>query len=300
MIVTRPILHLIASALLLLGLLIPLAKADEALFGYIYTTDSIPAGHWEYEQIHTVRHGKARGVYGAVDLRNEIEYGVTDRFSAAVYLNSSFLRTAHAYDAEDPSIDLADRSDFGINGVSFEFKYRLLSPYLDPVGLSLYAEPEMGIRDAKTGENVIERAIEFRVILQKNFLDDTLVVASNLMLEPEWERAGEENLRELFAELTLGASYRFLPKWWVGVELRNHREFPDMDFGKQEHSAFFLGPSVHYGVEKWWATVTVLPQVYGHPRALGTGSDGQEISDSFRHLAQHEKLEARLKIGINF
>ena len=35
--------------------------ADEALFGYIYTTDSLPKTQWEYEQIQTLRTGKARG-----------------------------------------------------------------------------------------------------------------------------------------------------------------------------------------------------------------------------------------------
>jgi hypothetical protein len=289
-----------AALLLPLLFLSPQLRADESLFGYLYTTDSLPGGHWEYEQYHTLRSGKARGSYYSLDLRNEIEYGVTDRFSASLYLNSSFLQAHNAYDAEDPSIDLPDQNSFGINGVSVELKYRVLSPYLDPIGLSFLVEPEIGIREAQTGADIIERAIELRLILQKNFVDDTLVLAGNLMLEPEWEIAEGESLRELWAELTFGLSYRIVPKWWLGLEFRNHREFPNMDFGQQEHSAFFAGPTIHYGVERWWFTLTILPQIYGHPQVLGTGSDGNEISDSFRHLGQHEKIEARLKFGLNF
>jgi hypothetical protein len=295
--------HAVLLALLaLLAVTAPFvpARADEALFGYLYTTDSLPAGHWEYEQIQTLREGKARGSYTSLDLRNELEYGVTDRFSASLYLNSSYIYTKNVYDPEDVSQNLPDQNDFGINGVSVELKYRLLSPYLDPVGFSIYAEPEIEIRDAQAGASEIERAIELRAILQKNFLDDTLIAAGNLMLEPEWELADGARARELWAELTFGVSYRFMPNWYVGLEFRNHREFPDMDLGQQEHSAFFVGPNVHYGSEKWWATLTFLPQIYGHPQDLGRGGDGVEIADSRLHLGQHEVFETRLKFGINF
>jgi hypothetical protein len=73
-----------------------------------------------------------------------------------------------------------------------------------------------------------------------------------------------------------------------------------MDFGAQEHSAFFLGPSVHYGSQSWWITLTVLPQITGHPKSLGIGADGREITDSRLHLGQHEVFETRFKFGLNF
>src|SRR5258708_943644 len=76
-----------------------LAQADETPFGYIYGADTLPKGHWEYEQWNTVRAGKASGSYTAFDLRNEIEYGFTDKFQASLYLNSSYL---HARDVPDP------------------------------------------------------------------------------------------------------------------------------------------------------------------------------------------------------
>jgi hypothetical protein len=86
--------------------------------------------------------------------------------------------------------------------------------------------------------------------------------------------------------------------WFAGFEFRNHMEFVDMNLGNQEHSAFFVGPSVHYASEKYWWTLTALPQVSGWPRNLGTGADGRTIADSNDHLAQHEKFEIRLRFGI--
>src|SRR6185312_3071670 len=94
------------------------------------------------------------------------------------------------------------------------------------------------------------------------------------------------------------ANYRLRENWFAGLEFRNHMEFTDMNLANQEHSAYFLGPSIHYGGEKYWWTLTVLPQVVGWPRGLGVGSDGTEISDSRDHLGQHERLEVRFRFGI--
>src|SRR5882672_9360389 len=82
------------------------AHADETPFGYIYTTESIPKGHWEYEQWNTVRTGKAAGSYTSFDLRNEMEYGVSDNFSAAFYVNSSYLHTKNVPDPDDATQNL--------------------------------------------------------------------------------------------------------------------------------------------------------------------------------------------------
>ncbi|MGE0616209.1 MAG: DUF6662 family protein [Bacteriovoracia bacterium] len=275
------------------------ARADEALFGYMYSTDSLPKGQWEFEQIMTARSGKARGSYFALDMRHEVEYGISDRFSAALYLNSGYNYIQNLYNPEDTTQNVPDVNTFDLQGMSLEFKYRLLSPYTDPLGLSLYFEPEFEVRDSVSGEIVSAKAFEFRLIFQKNFMDDTLVFVSNLMLEPEWEKVGDESLRELFFEFTLGGSYRIQENWYLGLEFRNHREFPDLDWGAQEHSAYFLGPNVHYGTKDWWATLTILPQISGTPGYLGIGADGQRIDGGSLHLAQHEKLEVRLKLGFN-
>lgn len=273
--------------------------ADEPLFGYVYTTDTLPAGKWEYEQWNTIRSGKAAGSYTAFDLRNEIEYGVTDKLAAALYLNSAYHHINNVPDDEDPTQNLPKQNSFDVSGVSLEMKYRLLSPYKDPIGLMVYLEPELSVMDKITGEPVVERGLEGKVILQKNFLQDQFVWAANFTAEPEWEiEHGDERKKELAFEMTTGLSYRFRPNWSAGLELRNHREFPN--FGKQEHQATFLGPNVHYGGKSWWATLSVLPQISGRPTSLGLDANGNQVTTGSRHLAEHEKIEIRLKFGYNF
>lgn len=274
------------------------AHASEGMFGYTYTAETTPAGQWEYEQKNFLRTGKARGEYTAVDMHNEIEYGITDKMQAALYLNSSYIHSRNQYDPEDVSNDLPNHEEFNIDGVSLELMYRILSPYKDGFGLAVYAEPEIAVRDHMTGEDQIERALEMRLILQKNFMDDQLITAFNWMVEPEWEKADGLVKKELWMQLSGGFQYRIAPNWYLGLELRNHMEFINMNLQDQEHSAYFAGPVVHYGAEAYWWTLGIMPQVWGWPRNLGIGSDGQPVTSSYAHLGQHEKLEIALSFGI--
>jgi len=278
----------------------PMAQADESPFAYIYTTESLPKGHWEYEQWNTLRTGKAAGEYTSFDLDNEFEHGFTDNLQISFYLHSSFLHSRNTPDPDELTTNLENQNSFDLNGVSAEFKYRLLSAEKDLFGLSLYAEPELGVRNKLTGTDTVERSIECKLLADKHFLNDRLILAANIVFEPEWERENDERSKELKNEYLLGASYRFVPHWSAGVEFINRRLFEDQDFAKQGASAFYLGPALHYADQHWWASFTILPQIAGHPQTLGVDATGNPVSDSFRHLGEYEKMEIRLKFGVEF
>jgi hypothetical protein len=267
----------------------PPARADETPFGYVYTTDSIPKGEWEYEQWNTLRTGKTAGSYTSIDFLNEFEHGFTDNFSGAFYIHSSYLHTRDVPNPDNSAVNLDNQSSFDLNGISVELKERLLNPQKDPIGLTLYMEPELGVRSALSGMDTIERAVEFKLIVDKHFLDDRLILASNVVFEPEWERQDGERSKELKNEYSVGAAYRLAGGWFGSLELLNRRKFDDQDFAKQGASAFFLGPSLHYEEKEWWATLTVLPQIAGNP-----------ASDGSRTLGEYEKMEIRLRFGIDF
>lgn len=272
------------------------ARGDENLLGYVYGAETLPQGKWEAYQWVTLRTGKAAGTYRAFDLRTEIETGLTDRLQAAIYLNA---RANHI----DGVPGLEDRDSFAFQGASAEFKYRLKSPYIDGYGLALYVEPGYNRIDKIGGEVEEEIELETKLIFQKNFLEDTLIWSLNYTLEPEWaigggedeeEHEGEaveeehEARKELAEELSTGVSYRVAARWFVGTELRLHSEWPDMS--QREHLAAFLGPTLHYGGERFWWTATVLPQIWGWP--------DDEVTDL--QLDEHERLEVRFKLGVNF
>ena len=268
------------------------ALADENYFGYSYGAETLPKGKSEAYLWLTSRMGKGVGRYQAWDNFNEFEYGFTDRFQGSLYLNTSGHRIKG-------NPDLEDNSSFGFEGVRTSFKYGVLSPFTHVVGLALYVEPEYSRRDKVTGAALTEFAIESKLILQKNFRDDTIVSVVNLTYEHEWEKEGEEQgavaeeddfEREAAVEVTAGLNYRFRPKWFLGVEARRHSEYPNADLGNEEHAAYFLGPVLHYGSQRWWFTATVFPQVYGTPH----------VNSTRLHLDEHERIETRFKVGFNF
>ena len=286
----------VALGTVLLGLTATPAYADENYFGYSYGAETLPKGKSEAYLWLTDRRGKAAGHYDAQDYKIELEHGLTDRVQVSGYVNFE----SHHIRGLEPELEDVDR-DFGFNGLQASVKYNVLSPYKDGIGLSFYVEPGWSRIHKVEGERTTEFELELKAILQKNFLDDRLIWATNLTLEPEWEKEKEvdplsgrkktEWEKELAIEVTTGLSYRVASNWFLGAEGRYHSEYPDWTSGlHREHYAFFAGPTIHYGGKKWWFTATYLPQIYGSPH-----EPGRRL-----HLDEHEKREIRFKLGYNF
>ena len=286
------------------------AWAHESIFAWTYTTDLLPKGEWEVEHWTTARLKKEHGTYQAIDFREEFEYGVTDNFGVSLYLNHHSAKANESFPAENPGNpghrlsgsyvtggeDVHPGHDpaqpfekYHFESVSTEFIYRLLSPYKDPIGLALYMEPTIGNDEAE---------LEWKAILHKTWLDDQLVWALNINYGLEFEEeAGGEFERDAMAEWFTGLSYRFVSNWSAGLELWNHHEFADAS--KHEHSAWFVGPTLHYGAKSWWATLGFLNQL---PWGQAFNADQKEFAyhDGYIFGEEHEKYYVRFKAGFNF
>jgi hypothetical protein len=252
------------------------ARADERFFTYVYESDVLPKGAWEFEQWVTYRKGYPGGDRDfnqhIWDFREEFEYGMTDRLTTALYLN---FRQNQMVARET---GLEDSSEFSFKGVSAEFKYQLLNPNKKPVGLALYFEPTY---------NGNEQELEYKLLFSKQ-LADKWVLAANAVFEQEWEQEEGETEKESVLEFTAGAAYRLTPNWSIGVEGRYHSVYEGAALDEHLGTGWFVGPNVHYGTSKWWATLTILPQVSGHP------------SDGGINRTEHQTFETRLIFGINF
>jgi hypothetical protein len=297
--------------LLLLLFSFCMAHADEPLFGYMYTTDLQPKGKFEFEQWITDREGQAFGHFHHFDMSSEVEYGVTDNFQVAGYLNYMYANeNANSVRGLTEGIEIpfdhnpnqpynAARFD----GVSLELMYRFLSPYLDPIGFSIYVEPELGF---------YEHGVEFRTIFQKNFFDDQLVLDANAWAE--WENEQSSNLvtpgstdvpdqsfsDNTYAEIDLGASYRIASNLYVGLEFRDHNEYRGVTLSHalQDHTAFFLGPNIHYAAEKWFFTLSVLRQLHA---IAYTDEQRAQIYNGLLYGDEHTTWDGiRLKVGFPF
>ena len=244
------------------------ARADERVFTYSYEPKVLPKDALEFEQWATLRAGKEDGVFSRWDLRTEFEYGLLDQLTTALYLNFESLHI----DRDEEQVD-----EFEFKGLSSEWKWKFLDPTADPIGVLGYFEATTNFEDVE---------LEEKLVLGKNF--DRVVLAFNAICEQEWEFENEETETELAVEFTAGVAYRFTDRFAVGVEAREVNVFPDME--NLEHAAVFLGPTLHYNTNRWWATLTFLPQVAG---LRGDTQDGL-------NLDEFERMEVRLIFGIHF
>jgi hypothetical protein len=300
-----------AAAILTLGLVAGAtpATADEPLFGYVYATGTQPKGTWEVEQWITDRDGQAHGHFHALKMATELEYGVTNKFQLSGYLHYSYEdASGNSVRGLTEGIDIPYDHNSNtpyhgtrFDGVSVEALYRVMSPYIDPIGLAFIVEPEFIAR---------ESGLELRAIVQKNFLDDRLVFAGNAWVE--FEREAGSNLvvpgsgaiptgtkdAATYGELDFGVSYRFMPDWSVGLEFRNHNEWDGwtLNHSRQDHTAFFIGPDIHYAAQHWWVTLSALHQL---PSAQGyTPDQAAEMHDGYLYGDEHTSWDGiRLKVG---
>jgi hypothetical protein len=285
------------SAAVVAGLVLAYVSPARAStdFGYVYTAETEEPGETELSLWATDRRGKAEGHYDAQDYRLEVEHGFNERFQISGYVN---LASHHVHGLGGEFVPV--HRNLGFQGLSTEFKYKLLDPSHDRFGLAFYAEPGWSRIEKVNGEKAREFELEFKTIVQKNFLHDLLVWAANLTLEPEWEREHEtlasgavdaETRKELALEIASGVSYRLARKWWLGVEGRYHSVYPDWTHGlHRENYAVYAGPTVHYDAGEWSVTATWQPQLFGSPSRPGSSLE----------LDDHEKRELRLKISKEF
>lgn len=288
------------------------ARADERLFGYVLTTDTMPQGRWEQQDFLTAGLEKSRGDYQLYQFANGLDYGITNNLQAALYLNS------HVVSADEDSIagrtsgffvprNVAPASAYTtarVDGASFALKYRLLSPYMDGVGLAFSVEPTLGPADTE---------MQYSVIGHKTFVDDTVAWATNLTLLQDWQHVTSSTvniyapslpggpaqwIRLSFLEFSTGLSVRFAENWFAGLEFLNSNEFGGPFLQQAGSSAFFLGPNLHYGAENFWVTFAVLPQL---PVAKAYSLDQQQVRAEGRIYGdEYETLEVRLALGIQF
>jgi hypothetical protein len=266
-------------------------RADENLFGWTKGSETLPAGHIDLYQFTTLRTGKVEedGSYNAYDFETEIEYGYSDKLQLALSVAQNYFSgTALEDDGEGLT-----QTGYRFGGVAVAGKYRFKSPFIDGYGLALNQAFGYNRHDETAG--IVENHLFLAptLIFQKNFLDNTLITTASAGIDFGWgKKPAEEYSKEMGLESRMGVSYRFAPGWFVGLEGRIRSEYPDFDITSNEHVAIFVGPNLHYGSEKFWATLAWAYQAYGHE------TDGQQVDD--RAFAEQVQNEIRLKVGFNF
>jgi hypothetical protein len=277
--------------------------AGEGYFGWVYGLDLQPQGKLEFEQRLQLTRGQETGTFDFWQGRTELEYGLTNDIQIAGYLNSYSLNASRNYtnpDICDQGISpctggygvqgldspSATYNKTGIDGISLEGIWRITNPVTSPIGVGLYLEPTIGN---------LKNAIESRLILQSNFLDDRLQLVGNLIYEVEHLKFDVEPIEETVVDFVGGITYRVIPNLNIGLEYRFHNDFDGFSLNNQTQRAHFIGPNIHYAAKDWWMTAAMRTQIGGQCWDPGTAecSNGM-VWDS------HGRNEYMLKFGMPF
>lgn len=240
------------------------ASADERLFGYTTLSDSIlPKNATEMEQWATIRSGKDTGKFAAWKLRTEFEYGITETLTGAIYINSTSEYSSGVADRDN-----TDSQKF--DGLSFELKQMALSRELNPFGVMPYLEVTYSGKEFE---------LEEKLILDRNIAPNW-VWGLNIITEQEWEYTAAETESASAINFNSGISYQINPNWWIGLEGSQRNNYSGL-YKTATRSALFVGPSVHFGTDKFQITASILKQT-------------TQVYDEF------ESLEARIITAITF
>lgn len=246
--------------------------AQDRLFTYTYQSTVLNSGQRELEVWNTMRNDRG-SFYRALDTRLEFEIGLGADLQTSFYLNA---KTTAQRNAATKELTLSTETSF-----SNEWKYKLLDPVADPVGMALYAE--LGI----AGDEI---ELEGKLIFDKKA--GPTLHALNLVAEQGYEWAADSASGrtlaegELSAKIEYGFSYMLSHHFNLGVELSNRMHFHD---GTLEHAVLFAGPGFSYYSDKFWVNFTLMPQITAFKGATSGGLA----------LDEFEKLEARLIFSLS-
>jgi len=130
--------------------------------------------------------------------------------------------------------------------------------------------------------------------VQKSALDGRLQWLNNFQLEAETTRADGEREYAVTTRIRSGVNYALNANWHIGLEGFWDFEVlkPDGDEWEFDHWDLFAGPAIGYTNQQWSARFTLMPQI--------AGSREDNTSKTGRHLADHEKVNARLVVSYRF
>ncbi len=294
------------------------AQAEENLWLYAKGTDTRPKGSYELKLSSITREGKNSGDYTFHDIRPEIEYGLTNSLT----IGAELIIFDHDYSVDNPDLNPMFETQGGagktfdktqMGGYELMAKYNVLSPYKDFIGLSFGVSYEYRGKYRLDGSDIDQDSFVGSVLMQKDFLDDTLVFVFNGKVEFERRETPGVLEEEIAFDWSLAASYRVAPKWFVGLEWRQQQDYlnPQVDgelnpelkrssfdlsdfrIGSRHQYGAYFGPSVHYAEKSWWATVGALWQVKGGGSQFAINSNG-------RNWDEHEKIHIGFSLGYEF
>jgi hypothetical protein len=210
------------AVVILLG--VGAARADRRGYVWTYEYMTMPKGTWEIEYYLTT---KVKDVHdfekkNTWEHQVEFEYGLTDRWDIAIYQRWQHTNTESS-------------SKFEYTGTKLRTRYRIGEKGMYPLDTLLYLE--YIIPDGSDAPDILEG----KLVLAKDIGKFNL--AYNQIV-----KAGINNNGETEHEYAAGLNYEFRPSWKAGLE----------STGNFTEDKYYLGPTVSWAGEKYWAGLGAL------------------------------------------
>jgi hypothetical protein len=256
----------------------------EFIFGFTAGADVGEVGERELEHQTNAQWGKCCGTYGALadQLRYETSPVPNFRFEIGApiaYYNISGIN------------GFEDRNQAAFNGITTEFRYRLLNRDSAPFSLTLSAEPRWSRTDEISGARVDNYGGELTLVLDKELVKDRLFAALNLVYDPEISRSPGGWERDSILALTTSVTTQVKPGVFVGAEVRYLRRYDGIDLDSLAGQALFLGPTAFIRLSRSLAISGAWSvQLTGHATAVPGALD----------LTSFTRQQALLRVEYNF
>ena len=259
---------------------------SEHLFGFTEGSDIGEKGEKEAEFGVFGRLSKRAGSYAAFSQSAELKMTLTDNFRVA----PGVFFTQHSI---NNVTGIRNYSGAGVEGFSFEMKYRLLDRQKAPFGLTLALIPSWSRIDDATGTRANSFGTGFLVSADRELIENKLYGALNFTYDPGvsktpglpgWERSSEIGI-------STALSFRLSDRFFVGGEVRYARAYDGLFLNRATGHGVFAGPTFFARLSDnvWIAGVwnfQVAGKTFNTPGRL-------DLENFHRH-------EARLRLGISF
>lgn len=263
-------LKMIAASFLSL-LTIQALQAQDRQMVRTYQSSVQPKGGFDIEFWNTLHTGRDY-FYTRLDQRLEFEYGVTDKFQSAFYLNASHAATG----SKDTSFTgIIKESEFSFSN---ELKWQVLDPSANTIGLGFYTEYTIG---SSGGE------LEEKIIIDKRTEKNIFAYNAVGEYEMNWNviKGKTEIAKELTLENDLGFMHLFTPSFGLGIEASNQNVLVNNTL---QYAVVYAGPTLYLSTGNHYVMVNIFPQLTN----LAGNDKPLELND-------REKIEIRLFVGFS-
>jgi hypothetical protein len=262
---------------------------SEDIFGFTTGTDLGEKGEGSLGFEGVGRLGKRDGNYSVLMGSLGYTYVPVDGLRLGVGVNGNSYRIRNV-------TDLDDRTRSGLDGASFELKYRVRERNQLSPGISVSVAPSFGRFDSTTGETSSRYGTEFKLAFDVEPVRGDVLAAMNLTYEPEgsrpvsgaWQRASTVGISTALTKKLYTAGD---VKFFVGGELRYQRAYEGLALQTFAGHALFLGPTFY----------AELPRNYSLTLAYSQQVAGRAADDAQRlDLVNFERRQVLLRLSKTF